>query len=61
MKTNRKKLIELDLLLLTQGWSKYDWKDVFYTPITYQYESENGITLYGVLNTKGKKKAKKDK
>ncbi|MFK8059375.1 MAG: hypothetical protein AB8B78_04715 [Polaribacter sp.] len=58
-KTNRKKLIELDLLLLTQGWSKYDWKDVFYTPITYQYESENGITLYGVLNTKGKTKAKK--
>ena len=31
--TDRKKLIELDLLLLTQGWSKYDWNDIFYSPI----------------------------
>lgn len=47
---NRKKLIDLDLLLLTQGWSKYEWNNIFNNPINYRYENENGISLKGQLN-----------
>ncbi|WGH74111.1 hypothetical protein P8625_08245 [Tenacibaculum tangerinum] len=47
---NHKKLRDLDLLLLTQGWSKYDWSNIFNNhPKTY-YEFENGITITGKLN-----------
>lgn len=47
--TSRKKLLELDLLLLTQGWSKYKWDDIFNNESLLKNEFENGITLKGRL------------
>ena len=47
---------ELDNLLLTQGWSSYDWTTIFNTAPTNQFEFENGITINASLNnTKGNK------
>ena len=34
---------DLDLLLLTQGWSSYDWNTIFYDPPDYDFDFENGI------------------
>ncbi|WP_396638370.1 hypothetical protein [Maribacter sp. R77961] len=48
--TTTTKEYELDLLLLNQGWSKYDWKSVFNTSPDRQYEFERGITLDIKLN-----------
>ena len=50
-KTSRQKLIELDLLLLTQGWSKYDWKNIFKQQELPKYKLEQGITVKGTINT----------
>ena len=47
---------ELDNLLLTQGWSSYDWTTIFNAAPTNQFEFENGITINASLNkTKGNK------
>jgi hypothetical protein len=54
--TDGKKKSELDNLLLTQGWSSYDWTSIFNTTPTNQFEFENGITINANLNnTKGQK------
>lgn len=45
-----KKAYELDLLLLTQGWSKYDWEILFNTTPEEQYEFERGLTLRSTVN-----------
>ncbi|WP_299834514.1 hypothetical protein [uncultured Tenacibaculum sp.] len=47
---NRKKLQELDLVLLTQGWSKYKWYNIFNLSPRKHYEFEKGITIKGSLN-----------
>ncbi|GAA0711321.1 hypothetical protein GCM10009430_00690 [Aquimarina litoralis] len=47
--TNRKKQ-DLDVLLLTQGWSKYDWKNIFSDIKLPVVPHENGITLTGAIN-----------
>ncbi|WP_075341600.1 hypothetical protein [Tenacibaculum agarivorans] len=47
---DRKKLQELDLVLLTQGWSKYNWYNIFNTPPVDVHEFESGITVKGTLN-----------
>ena len=39
----------LDVLLLTQGWSSYDWKDIFSKP-TVKYSFEQGIDIVANLN-----------
>ncbi|TCP28487.1 hypothetical protein EV195_101665 [Tenacibaculum skagerrakense] len=41
---------DLDLLLLTQGWSKYNWNSIFTTPPATDYTFENGIDLTLRLN-----------
>lgn len=41
----------LDLLLITQGWSSYDWYDIFTKPII-KYPFENGIDIVANLNSK---------
>ena len=41
---------ELDLLLLNQGWSRYDWESVFKSSSDKRYEFERGITLDIKLN-----------
>jgi len=52
---NRKKKYELDILLLTQGWSRYDWKNIFEEKPNGSNRFENGITILGTVNrpTKG--------
>ncbi|XLS30644.1 hypothetical protein ACJD0Z_07410 [Flavobacteriaceae bacterium M23B6Z8] len=47
---DRRKEYDLDLLLLTQGWSRYDWKEIFYKAPTKLYDFEQGLTLKGVFN-----------
>lgn len=47
---DRKKRYELDVLLLTQGWSRYDWNDVFNRPPQMNYTFNNGLTIKGDLN-----------
>ena len=48
--TNRKKLADLDLLLLTQGWSKYNWYNIFNTTPKQNFDFEKGITVKGTVN-----------
>ncbi|TCP28486.1 hypothetical protein EV195_101664 [Tenacibaculum skagerrakense] len=43
---------DLDLLLLIQGWSKYNWNDIFYNPPKTNFKFENGIDLTARLNKK---------
>ncbi|WP_460218437.1 hypothetical protein [Psychroserpens sp. MEBiC05023] len=38
-----KKQYQLDNVLLTQGWSSYDWDTIFNNPPDYDYDFENGI------------------
>ncbi|MEM6685122.1 MAG: hypothetical protein AAF617_04940 [Bacteroidota bacterium] len=47
---DRKKKYELDILLLTQGWSRYDWNDIFGVKPKATYRFENGITISGRVN-----------
>ncbi|WP_281991610.1 hypothetical protein [Aquimarina aggregata] len=52
---NRRKVYNLDLLLLTQGWSKYNWDTVFNKPPSIVHNFNNGLTLKGKLqNIKNK-------
>lgn len=48
---SRKKRYELDILLLTQGWSRYSWDKVLNTPPIPHFDFENGITVNGYLNS----------
>ena len=41
---------QLDLLLLTQGWSKYSWDNIFNVPPIKKYDFRTGVNLYGKLN-----------
>lgn len=42
---NRKKKYHLDNLLLTQGWSSYDWNSIFENNTSNHFAFENGITI----------------
>ncbi|TXE17859.1 hypothetical protein ES692_08140 [Psychroserpens burtonensis] len=42
-----KKEYDLDNLLLTQGWSSYDWNTIFNTPPKQVYLFETGISFIG--------------
>jgi len=42
---NRKKKYHLDNLLLTQGWSSYDWNSIFENNTSSRFAFENGITI----------------
>ena len=54
-----KKLYDLDLLLITQGWSKYDWKNIFSKrPDSIIYKSEKGFRISGKINKKKFEKSK---
>ncbi len=50
--TNRtpRKAYELDNLLITQGWSSYQWNTVRTAPPTYLHDFEKGITYIVTLN-----------
>jgi len=47
---NRRKQYELDNLLLTQGWSSYDWNKIFYYPPNTSFEFETGISFKAIDN-----------
>lgn len=49
---DRKKKFELDNLLLTQGWSSYDWHDIFNNPPKKLYDFETGISMNANVNSK---------
>ena len=43
---------ELDLLLLTQGWSRYNWHDIFNNLPKKKYDFEQGLILEGSITSK---------
>ena len=49
---NAETLKNLDLLLLTQGWSKYSWDDIYNNAPEMNYNFEKGIDMIFTLNTK---------
>jgi hypothetical protein len=46
---SRKKSYELDMLLITQGWSRYDWAYIFNNKPKTAFSFDNGVTLNGKL------------
>ncbi|WP_111682469.1 hypothetical protein [Winogradskyella tangerina] len=46
----RESSYNLDLLLLTQGWSSYNWNDVFNYNDQFIYPFERGIDIVGNIN-----------
>ncbi|MEM6718523.1 MAG: hypothetical protein AAF611_04320 [Bacteroidota bacterium] len=53
-KMTRKTKYELDILLLTQGWSRYEWKNIFEEKPNGSNRFENGITIQGTVNRPAK-------
>ncbi len=51
----RIKEYELDLILLTQGWSRYDWENIFEGEPVIEHPFEFGINAIGKLDTKLRK------
>jgi hypothetical protein len=47
---DREKKYNLDLLLLTQGWSSYDWTYMFNHPPNAAFEYETGISFEAKIN-----------
>ncbi len=47
---NRSKQFELDNLLLTQGWSSYNWQTIFNNPPKINYDFEFGISFKATVN-----------
>lgn len=47
-----KKKLDLDNLLLTQGWSSYDWTNIFNADSNFTYTFEQGIELTANVNDK---------
>ncbi|TAI48058.1 hypothetical protein [Flagellimonas allohymeniacidonis] len=53
---DRIKKYELDNLLLTLGWSRYDWSNIFDAPPSEKYKLEDGFQITGkVLNANPEK------
>ncbi|OBX23939.1 hypothetical protein BAA08_03000 [Bizionia sp. APA-3] len=46
----RKTNYNLDLLLLTQGWSRYEWNTIFHVPQIAKYNFEAGFQIQGKIN-----------
>ncbi|WP_422106870.1 hypothetical protein [Winogradskyella sp.] len=49
---NEDKKLELDNLLITQGWSSYDWNNIFNNSNTYAYPFEKGISVKANFTSK---------
>ncbi|AXT18459.1 hypothetical protein D7030_07600 [Flavobacteriaceae bacterium AU392] len=54
----KKKKYELDLLLLTQGWSQYNWNNVFNFSPVKTYDFETGLSINSLINNNVKEKKK---
>lgn len=48
---------DLDVLLLTQGWSKYSWNRIFKKPPEKKYDFRTGVDLFGTINSEIPKNA----
>jgi len=47
-KNSREVNIALDLLMMTQGWRRFTWKNIFeFKPVSYKYAFEKGFTVSG--------------
>lgn len=55
---NQKKESELDLLLMLQGWSAYEWNTIIKYPPNQFFKFENGLRIQGALNNKASLKDK---
>ncbi|SFB77636.1 hypothetical protein SAMN04487891_102287 [Flagellimonas taeanensis] len=55
--TDNKKKYEMDLLLLTQGWSRYNWHEIINGKFQTTYSPVDGLNLYGFLNEKLKRES----
>ncbi len=53
---DQRKMYDLDLLLLTQGWSKYNWNKIFSKPAQEIYGSETGFSIEGKITGRNAKK-----
>ncbi|MBC3845602.1 hypothetical protein H8K90_04375 [Winogradskyella echinorum] len=51
---SQEKQMELDNLLITQGWSSYDWQHIFNTNPSLNYPFEQGITLKANIHSENK-------
>jgi hypothetical protein len=51
-----KKQYELDNLLLTQGWSSYEWNNIFNNPPKQVYEFDTGLAFVANTNSKEERK-----
>jgi hypothetical protein len=49
---DRRRAYDLDLLLMTQGWSKFDWNRIFNYPPTEKFEAKQGFNLRGTMQGK---------
>ncbi len=52
----QRKLYDLDLLLLTQGWSKYNWNNIYSKTPTEKFLPERGFTVEGNIASRNAKK-----
>ncbi|MES2829434.1 MAG: carboxypeptidase regulatory-like domain-containing protein [Bacteroidota bacterium] len=43
--------VDLDNLMLTQGWTDYDWKNVFKLPKKIPYAAEDGYRITGLVKS----------
>ncbi|WP_299220149.1 hypothetical protein [uncultured Aquimarina sp.] len=48
-RNNNRKRFELDLLLLNQGWSKYNWNTIFNAEKTPKLKDNSGLTISGYV------------
>lgn len=55
---SRKKDYELDLLMLTQGWSKYSWEDIYNFSPGIKFQRKDGLAHTLRINSKIPRKAK---
>ena len=53
--TDRTTAYELDLVLLTQGWSSYQWDSIFKGAPEIKYPFEHGVSVSGTVNSKIRK------
>lgn len=51
-KVDRTAKYNLDLLMVTQGWSSYDWNDIFNYEDVFSFPFERGIDVVANVNTK---------
>ena len=51
-KENPRREEELDLLMLTRGWTAYDWSKLARSHVDVRHQAEEGIELYGEIYTR---------